>query len=369
MFVGRGGNSRSARWSRSLTHLRAGGGLVIVALLVTATGAAVLRPGRHDRQSKPASFSVSPAVLTYFSQIREGLSPLLVNVRALPSVISVLQKDRSGASPGQLQAVAAMAEDFATARDLVGRVPVPRQAPTAVGELMQISCQLYREAALSVAELATVRPGASAQAVLHRAAVLNALGDRVIDQVRRLLQVDRAGAEQANIEYRYLPPVPDVATVFAVFGPLASHAVAVSDDLRQAANLLDVTSPSVGVVQDLVAVATRLEQQVRPPEGVISARFAILVALLAADAAQHGQMAAAGSLSMISHDLWLQAPSLSPHLRNAFGVLAPSATTRMHVWTGGAFNGKPPLLLPGQDIGSGLPGGLPPVDTSKILGG
>jgi hypothetical protein len=346
----------------------------LVAFAVFTTAFLVLQHRDEPRKaasSVTAAADVSPQVLAYFNDLEKGLAPLLMYVRALPGTITALQKAGT-ATTSQLNQAGYMAESFATARDLVGRIAVPAQAPPAVGELMQVACQLYRQSALALTELRTAR-GPTASSVLRRSAALHELGDRVIDQVRRVLAVDRAGAEQANVEYRYAPPVPAVAVVAGQAGPSAATSRSVTTALREARRILDRQTTGLDGAAGLVALhalASSLEQSKGAAgEDVVGARIAILLALLAEDASLNGSGESSDALLMLSNDVWAQARTLTRKARAELSPLAPPRLAREHVWTGGAFNGTPPPLKPGQDVGAGLPGGLPAVDPSKILRG
>jgi hypothetical protein len=350
----------------------------VVALLLLTTAVGAFTGLGRDKGSIDASATTaepSPETLVYFSQLRRGLSPLLLHVRALPATITALERARGVATTSQLNQAGYMAESFATARDLVGRLRVPPQAPQAVGELMQLSCELYRRSALALVELRTVAPGEAALVVVRRADALHVIGDRIIDQVRRVLAVDRAGADAAHIEYRYAPPVPDVAELTGSTAPLGVARGSVRSDLEDAAALLDRLSsglgrPTADDVRTLTNVAMRLQEHAAVgDEPVVAARLAVLLGLLAADAATHGQGTSVDVLLMLSNDLWQQGRALASPSRRPLPLLPRPRIARSLVWTGGAFDGRPPPLKPGQDVGAGLPGGLPTVDTSKILRG
>lgn len=354
------------------------------AILATAVAVGVAVAASQDDDADAAAVTsaegaqpVAPEVIEYFGDLRDALSPLLLHVRALPATITALQERQTdqGLQPTQVAQLRYMAEDFATARDLVGRVPAPEQAPAPVSELMSIAAQLYRQSALAITDLATASP-AESEAVLGRAAALHQLGDRLIDQSRRVLQVDKAGPDEAEVEYRYADPVPTVASVTSRSVPehIVSGGASVVTQARQllaaatASGLrLDATRPDPDA---LLATAGYLEQKAElPGEDVITARMAILLAILADDTEAFGDTPQAEELRLIAHETWNAAGTMPGELLADRDALSPARIARGSVWRGGVFNGTPPPIAPGAGPGSGLPGGLPAVDTSKILGG
>jgi hypothetical protein len=338
---------------------------LLIPPLALLSVAACNGPATHAGATPAASTPpvASKAVLQYFSDVKTALAPLLVHVRTLPAMTEDVRKT-GVVSSTQVSAAGRMAFDFATARDLVGRIPVPPEAPEPVGELMQIACQLYRTSALEL------QKGGGARAA-RNAAALQQLADGLIDQVRRLLAVDHAGTDQLAIEYRYADPVPAVRSFV---GPAPTSRTATVDSLVTAVEgarraLDDQTRPAasrrVASTPELATLATRLEALGSDsPEYVVTARIALLLGVLAHETSLEGRTAASDLLDMLSRETWNQAAAFPGR------PVAPIGATRLgrsEVWTGGAFNGSPPPLVPAQGIGSGLPGGLPTVDGTSIL--
>ncbi len=299
-------------------------------VLFGATAAAVELSGDDSGRPSSSTVGASPEVQAYWSDTKRALSPLLLYVRILPETVHAIERSDGRLSKGQIQLAGDMAEAFATARDLVGRLPRPAAVTGDVGELLQLACQLYREAALSIAERS---PG--------RAEALRVIGDRLIDQSRRVLQIDAAQPDSASVELQYAPPVPALSDIAGG----ASTA-----DLDAAAAALEATGTGAG-------------------EDVIGARLSVLLGVLADQAQQDGQTRAARALTTLRADLWNTARTLvaSPH--PALAGPALPVPFRAQVWTGGAFDGQPPALRPGDDVDAGLPGGLPRVDPAQILRG
>jgi hypothetical protein len=314
-------------------------------------------------------------VVKYWADSKVALSPLLVYVRQLPKAIEGVQDDNGSAVKPQMNQAAVMAENFATARDLVGRIAVPATVPAGVGELLQIACQLYRQSALALTELKPAAPGPASLAIAQRAASLQAIGDRLFDQARRVLRVDAVGEGQAPVEYRYAPPVPAVADLTGAPAPALSGEQNLDEDLRSAAVLISGASSGkvdapVTTFAALRNIASALEiNTVDQGEDILGARLAIALALIAEGAKVDRQPGSADELLMLSNNLWNQSRTLSPEPHPALRQLDAPTRTRSQVWTGGEFNGRPPALAPGQDVGSGLSKGLPKVDPTEILKG
>lgn len=319
----------------------------------------------------------SPAeIARYWSDTRAALSPLLVYVRILPTSIAALRQSGGEASAAQAREAVAMAESFATARDLISRVRVPAQTPPAVGELMQVACQLYRESALSLSELRSAGSNVSKDAVVQRAATLHAVGDRLIDQVRRVLNLNHLTKDQTPTEFRYAPPVPSVSDITGEPAAPLSAGVDVERDLAEASTLLgNLTSAAAkpdaatGQLQTLLRLASGLQSDTaQQSEDVIGARLALVVAV-AAQAPDVKGPASPDSLLMLSNDIWNSARTLVPVPQASMQTLPAPKMARSKVWVGGEFDGNPPPIKPGEGIGSGLSRGLPVADPAAILKG
>lgn len=328
-----------------------------------AAGAGVVSSGRP---------LPSAAVLKYWADSKAALSPLLLYVRQLPLYIKAVHDSGGEATSSQLHQTKIMASSFADARDLVGRIAVPAEAPASVGELLQVACQLYRQSALTLHEVTQVPAGEARLNVAARAGALQAVGDRIFDQVRRALAIDSLGQDNSPTEFQYAPPVPAVADLpGGAVEPAGSN---VDHNLRDAGRLIgqgsNGTALSAQDSEQLRAIASALEiSKDRQGEDVIGARLAIALAMVADSAHGDGLSKSADEIFMISNDVWNQARALESHPRSAMEQLGTPKVSREQVWTGGQFDGHPPALKPGQDVGSGLRGGLPTVDPTQILKG
>lgn len=349
-------------------------------LVVVATSLLVLGAVTSDGKANPASAASEAGqptaeVLKYWSDSKTAISPLLLYVRLLPISIKGAQDADGSVSKPQMNQAAIMAENFATARDLVGRIAVPATAPAAVGEILQTACQLYRQSALALTEMNPNAPGPASLATIQRAASLQALGDRLFDQARRVLRVDAVGPDQAPVEYRYAPPVPAVRDLVGAPAPAVPGDQNLDEDLSSAAALISSTSSGepgapATTFAALRDIASRLEVgPAEQGEDILGARLAIALALIAEGAKLDRQPESADALLMLSNNLWNQSRTLSADPHPALRQLHAPKRTRSQVWTGGEFNGKPPALAPGQDVGSGLPNGLPKLDPTEILRG
>jgi hypothetical protein len=344
------------------------------ALTVTAVGAAEVNDHSGggarlvaDRRPIPTD-----AVLKYWADSKTALSPLLLYVRQLPLSVKAVRDSGGQASSAQLHQAKIMASSFADARDLVGRIAVPATAPHGVGELLQAACQLYRQSALTLREVAHVPAGEPRVAAAARAGALLAVGDRLFDQVRRTLAIDSIGQDNSPTEFQYLPPVPAVADLPG--GAAKPSGSSVDDNLREAGRLINQASAGAPLSpadsEKLRSIASALEiSKGEQGEDVIGARLAIALAVIANNAQADGQARSADEILMISNDLWNQASTLESHPRSVIERLGAPKLSRDEIWTGGQFDGHPPALKPGQDVGSGLRGGLPKVDPTQILKG
>lgn len=344
---------------------------------ISATGLGVVAASSDDGGRAQAATVAMPSteVLKYWTDAKTALSPLLLHVRQLPLSIKSVQDAQGSASDAQLRQAGVMAESFATARDLVGRIAVPATAPSGVGELLQVACQLYRQSALALPEIKSATAGPDRLAIAARAAALQAIGDRVFDQARRVLAIDAVGPNQAPVEYRYVPPVPAVADLPGA--PVAENSAPadLDRDLRAAAAIIGeagagTTATPVAHVRSLRTIARALELgPAGRGEDVTAARLAISVAIVAEAADAVGQTKSTAALFLVSNDVWNLATTLNSKPHPAIEQLPAPKLERSAVWSGGAFDGRPPALKPGEDVGSGLPGGLPAIDPTQILKG
>jgi hypothetical protein len=355
-------------------HRNLARGLALLACAAVVSGGAVTAVhATDDRSARRVAYSGGPPpqVLAYWRDTRIALSPLLLYVRILPESIKAIDGAGGHANAAQVRQAGVMAESFATARDLVGRLAVPAQAPAGTGELLQVACQLYRQSALALTELRGADSAAGAgSAIVRRAALLQTVGDRLIDQVRRVLAIDSVGQRQAPMEFRYAPPVPSVAevtgssAVAAPAAPLGSYLSAARAVLAADPNAHSAKQARAVLSTALAGLAADVNAG---SEDVIGARLAIVLGLVAQSARLDQHAGSAAALYTLSQDVWNAGRTLTPVPHAQIEPIQLSAAARLRVWTGGAFHGRPPALKSGEDVGAGLPGGLPAIDPSQIL--
>lgn len=321
---------------------------LVAAAAVVAAGALVAATSAFGdvahRSDEPGDLDVRVA---YYQNVKAALSPLLIHVRDLPSALQPFTtSDPKAPDPSLTGTGDKLAYDFATARDLVGRIPAPEPA---IGELYHTAVVLYVEAARTLAILPSAGPEVTETA--RQALRLRLIGDRVFDQSKRLLGDLRPPAARTQLRDEiHLPdPMPD----FAGAG-------------------IEPTGPDVDAAQldSLVRQALGLP---RDSEARVTAHLARLVTAESLRVSGTGGAAdAAGRadrLSAIGQQLWDTARRLASRERHSLAPYPGNRVDAAVLRTGGAFNGHPPAWHPGDDPGAGLPAGLPPVDARQILGG
>ena len=260
--------------------LRALAAVGAVVVLAGGTAGAVALTTDSSAASGPAATSSTAdsaaVVQRYWSDTKSALAPLLLYVRVLPETRAALERSDGQMNAGQRHLAGVMADSFAAAREWVGRLAAPVSVPGNVDGLMQIACSLYRQSALALLDL---RSPSAADGALRRSTALQTIGDRVIDQVRRMVNIDGIASDAAHVELQYAPPVP----------PLAELTGDGASALRTA--------------------AASLESDQRG-ENVIGARLAILLAVVAEDARAAGSPTSA-ALVRLSKDLWATTRALS----------------------------------------------------------
>ena len=322
---------------------------LVAAAAVVAAGALVAATSAFgdvaDRSDEPGDFDVRVA---YYQNVKAALSPLLIHVRDLPSALGPFTpSDPKVPDPSLTATGDKLAADFATARDLVARIPAPEPA---IGELYETAVALYVEAARTLAILPSAGPDVTETA--RQALRLRLIGDRIFDQAKRLLGDLRPPSIRSKLpdEIRLPDPMPD----------FAGEGIEPTNADGNAAQLDGLTRPEL-----------RLP---RHGEAQVSARLAVLVAAESRRVPTSGGAAEALSgravrLSAISQQLWDTARRLASREGHRLPPFPGQRVDPAVLRTGGAFNGHPPAWHPGDDPGAGLPAGLPPVDARQILGG
>jgi hypothetical protein len=322
---------------------------LVAATAVVAAGALVAATSAFGdvahRSGEPGDLDVRVA---YYQNVKAALAPLLIHVRDLPSAVGPFAaSDPKVPDPSLTGMGDKLADDFATARDLVGRIPAPEPA---IGELYETAVVLYVEAARTLAILPSAGPDVTGTA--RQALRLRLIGDRVFDQSKRLLGDLRPPAARSKLpdEIRLPNPMPD----------FAGEGIEPTDPDANAAQLDELKAPALRLPRD--------------SEARVTARLAALVAAESPRVPANGGAAETASgralrLSAIGQQLWDTARRLARRDRHSLTPFPGTPVDPAVLRTGGAFNGHPPAWHPGDDPGAGLPAGLPPVDARQIFGG
>ena len=301
---------------------------------VIVSGTAVVAVGGGSEEPVPAAASRAGADfeqrVAYYADVEAALSPLLIHVRALPAALEYYRAPHQG-TPEIAARAHDLVEDLSTARDLVARLHAPDPLVGTIHELAVIS---YVESARALERLST---SGDPQAVARQGLRLLAMGDRLFDQAKRLLGDLRPQAVQRQEPdaYRGLPaPVPDWAASGLTPAPPPP-------DLDRVAGLRG--EAAVAAVLSLL-----VETEARLVDGAPDARR---------------------RMQALAAELWSAAREFAERSGQALDPATRYPYDRTVLRTGGAFDGRPPPLRPGDDPGTGLPGGLPRVDARTILGG
>lgn len=370
------------------------GGLVFQ--VATAVGT------RHDPGDAAGEARHEREAAAFFDDARQSLSHLLASA---PQLTGLLAEVASGAQP--VPAVAGLsqkwADDFATARDLVGRLTPPAGLAwgTEARSLYEMGAALYAEVARTVPRIIATTESTERQEALKAARRLELLGERVFDAGHRLL---RAEGGDGIIVGRILPAeVPDFAqeglepSQGASAPPLPAAGGTESkplgarewigrqkDVLAEGIGLIDASVPWLssrpadpGPVRQAAAALEQVSRQLdghRPAglaaqEGAQDLRLALLVT---AESLRTVELEQARRLRLIAEHLWGSATTMlvsgGAGSRSRY-ELARSGLDPALLRTGGLFNGHPPPLQPGEDPGKDVPGGLPPVDAGMVKRG
>jgi hypothetical protein len=326
----------------------------------------------------------SAATNAYYHSVRQSMAPLVQHVREFPASLRGLASSDATGSPPLAASIAAWEDDYATARDLVRRLTPPARITGAVEAalLYETGAMLYVEAARAASAAVSAPAPAPRQAIAVQGERLYRLGDRMFDSAFRLLNV---GGALSPSEFRFPAAVPgDVEGLPAPVGPAAAAGPvaapaspdawgrAHSTDLARVAEMTrDASTPRAA----FDGAQRRLADPVSDPvaqEAVTGLRLAVLVLGERAEGEAENQRVPEQSerLTLIGTRLWNSALGL---LGSASGfaeasLTLPAAASEDLLLQGGAFDGHPPALNPGDPVDKGLPGGLPVLDPMALIG-
>ncbi|HVW35078.1 MAG TPA: hypothetical protein VHL53_21275 [Acidimicrobiia bacterium] len=315
----------------------------------------------------------------FYRDARRSLSHLLVH---LPQQ-SQLFRELLGGKPvnaGTAGLVTGWANDYATARDLVGRVPAPVSAEPA-RDLYRLGAALYVESARTLAGA-----GGTADQVgeVRAARRLQLLGDTAFDAGHRLVLPATDGGE-ITVDRPAPVPVPDFAAAGVAPPDPAPPRAAPPDDrgalLSRIAELSGRTSvwltggaavpggyqAAAGELRGLVAAMVPAGE----PTVDDSTSALALSALVDAEALRNPTVSdGARRLHLIAAGLWSVGRELAGRGSGPAGAvpsLPSSGLDPALLDAGGLFNGHPPPLRPGESPDKDVPGGFPSL--SGVLAG
>ncbi|WP_156869629.1 hypothetical protein [Sporichthya polymorpha] len=323
------------------------------------------------------------ATVAYYQSVRQSMAPLVQHLRVFPATLQGLASSDAAVSPALATSIATWEGDYATARDLVRRLTPPAQTTGAVeaARLYETGAMLYVEAARAASAAVSAAAPAPRKATAMQGERLYTLGDRMFDSAFRLLN---AGSALSPSEFRFPPAVPGDVEAPRTPGPVAAAgpvpAPAPPDvwsrahaaDLARVAEMTRDASTTRTVFDD---AQRQLAAPVSDPvaqEAVNGLRLAVLVLGESAegDAENHRVPEQSERLTLIGTRLWNSALGL---LGSASGFVdasltLPGAASEDLLLQGGAFDGHPPTLNPGDPVDKGLPGGLPVLDPMALIG-
>jgi hypothetical protein len=306
-------------------------------MVVPAVGALRADPPEHV-----IAAGSEQSVRTFYQDVRTSLSPLIVLVNDLPEALRTLASPQ-GAPDGKVADLArGWADDCATARDLVHRLPIPAGAYAAQAALLyETAAMLQREAAARVVQAASASTRSRRVELAQQGQRIYAFGDRMFDSAYRLL--NRDGALTPS-ELRFPAGVPTYGD-----GPVPSTT---ADSLAQLVTERASRSQIEIAQSGLVAASADVAAQ----EAVTNLRLA---ALVAAEGSQQLRSIGArlwnGATALLAYDDGLTVRQLTPDL------------PERSLFRGGLFDGLPPALAPGDPVDKGVPGGVPSLDSVSLL--
>jgi hypothetical protein len=310
----------------------------------------------------PPSATVTEAADLY-RDARLSLSPLLVHLPQEQQLFTELLGGKPVVA-GTAEMVTGWANDDATARDLVGRLPAPAAIAPA-RDLYRLGAALYAESARTVAGAITA---AAPAAEVRAARRLQLLGDAVFDAGHRLLlprtetgalTVDRPAAA-ATPDFAAAGVAPPDGSSPALGGDRSTLLVDVTRMMTQTSGWL-TGGPTVSGGNGPMAATLRSAASVLASDSDAALAVAALVdaEALRAPAPTDG----ARRLYLIAGELWAagreigggpgSGPAAAPPALPSTG-LDPGLLD-----AGGMFNGHPPALRPGDPPDKDVPGGFP----------
>jgi hypothetical protein len=381
------------------------GGLAALGLAsANGGGSGRLEPAATTRSAAGADAVDREAGRLYY-EVSRSLSPLLAHIRILPQLLDQLAQGPAQPSVDAEALTTRIAEDAATARDLVSRLqPLDRPEGPAILSLYESAAMLDTEAARAGTRAAGLHGAAAAEAA-RSARRLFLLGDRVFDSARRLHNL-RDGLFREELIFPLEVPEftkeglhPDVIAPptegRSGFAEPTRPALPDGEWLREAGDqltavrvILDGVGPSYGRPpwgSSFVHSARRLEASalelgaLRPAdplaqEGAVNLRLALLVQAESLRGLAGGEdqtrITQANRLRLLGERLW----RTGAELLDSAGLPAserlsvrPAPLDAGLLRQGGVFGGRPPALRPGDDVDAGVPGGVPQVDFNQVF--
>jgi hypothetical protein len=375
-------------------------------VLVGSASVVALRGQDSDHAVAAQQGDTRQQVVTFYQQARSSLSPLIIHTLELPQALREIAFPKvAGAAPSaDLSATAgSWTDDFATARDLVGRLSAPSQVCAQAQSLYESAAMLEVEAARVLVEAATSSDSRARQDAARAGYRYHLVSERLFDSAYRLLNQQgdlrdgklyfpaavpdfrAAGLDpdkpaktlgpQAEIE-RPVPTVP-AEQWFSPQNPVLAGALHVY--AATAASYGSAAPQQAATAAKLTKLAAELGGSVPATtparEGSVATRLSLVVLgeSLRPQTGNGEAPRAAARLRMIAERLWsagLAAASEEiPASSQAALSPAKAALDEGLLRRGGLFNGSPPPLAPGQDPATGVPGGLPHLDPARILQG
>jgi hypothetical protein len=365
-------------------------------------------PGTAAQQGVSAATAEATAsreTKAYYENVGLSLSPLLHHVQRIKLTLRTLLDETETPSASLAEVVAPWAEDTATARDLVGRL-IPPEGPQAqeTQELYTLGTMLYLESVHTLARTPKISDTGLRHEVGRSGLRVYALADRLLDQAKRLLEVNGRVREGTRTLPAEVPDFVGENLQPGASGPLTPEGSGFAGadgkkmPVRQwserhrkslvgaMAALRQAAGPSPLAATELETLASELDNastalgEVVPDddlarEGAVALRLALLVEAeslrVAASPAQDGAKPIADRLRLIGDRLWsvgagmLQAKGGS---LPAGGIGDPGLDSAL-LRQGGIFGGNPPPLQPGDPPDKDVPGGLKLPDASGTFTG
>jgi hypothetical protein len=315
----------------------------------------------------------------FYRDARLSLAHLLVHLGQQGQLFTELL---AGSPPGPAVADLARvwAGDYATSRDLVGRLLAPAALPARQAQsFYRLAAMLYVESAQGLVRAASAGGEAGIE-IAKEARRVQLLGDAAFDVGHRLLLPHTADPGALTVERLGEPAVPDFAAR-GVASATPSPPTG-SEDVTGALGVIRRAVPwlkgapaagwdPAGGAARLTAAAEGLRRpgkasDAQGEEAAVVQRLALLVE---ADALRAGtsDLEAGRRLHLIGAELWSAASAFH---RAAGGKPLPAFPTQgmdpAVLLAGGLFNGHPPPLRPGDPPDQDVPGGLPSL--GSVLG-